>query len=133
MPIITPGAAGRPVGLDGAGQPEVGDLHHTVVGQQDVLGLDVSVDEPGPMRDGERGQDGLHDGDGLGGAEPAAFAQQVAQGAAADEFHDQEDVAVVFALVVDGDRVDVGQLGRGPGLAGEPVGEGRVARAGPRT
>ena len=43
-------AAGRRVlrvGADRLGQPEVGDLDPAVVGDQDVLGLDVAVDDTG--------------------------------------------------------------------------------------
>jgi hypothetical protein len=36
----------RAGGLERAGNPEVRDQHHPVVGQQDVLGLDVAVDHP---------------------------------------------------------------------------------------
>ena len=130
MPIISPVRVDDGVGLDRAGQPEVGDLHHAVVGEQDVLRLDVAVHEPGAVRRGQRAQHRLHDRDGLGGAEPAAFAQQVAQRAALDELHDQEDVVPVrvdlVALVVDGDGVEVGEPGGGARLAGEPVAERRV-------
>ena len=57
---------------------------------------------------------------------------QVAQRAAADELHREEDVALVGALVVDGDDVGVGQPGRRVRLADEPgdellvVGQARV-------
>ena len=95
---------------------------------QDVLGLDVAVHDAGPVGGGEPGQHRLEDGEGLGDGQPAAGLQQVAQRAAADELHDQEDQALVAALVADADDVGVAEHGRGPGLAGEPVDERRVVR-----
>ena len=55
--------------------------------------------------------------------QPAAGVQQVAQRAAADQLHDQEDQALVGALVADRDDVGVAEHRRGAGLAGEPVDE----------
>ena len=52
--------------------------------------------------------------------------QQVAQRAAADQLHDQEDQALVAALVADRDDVGVAEHRGGAGLAGEPVDERRV-------
>ncbi len=123
---------GRDVRLDRAGQPEVCDLHHAVVGEQDVLGLDVAVHQPGAVRCGQGAEHRLHDRDGRGRAEPAALAEQVAQRAALDELHDEEHVMTVGAdlvtLVIDRDGVQMGESGRGPGLAGEPVAEVRIGR-----
>ncbi len=46
---------------DRPGQPEVRDLDAAVLGDQDVLGLDVAVHEPGLVRAGERAEDLLED------------------------------------------------------------------------
>ena len=51
------------------------------------------------------------------------LADDVAQGVAGDQLHDQEDGAVLVALVEDRDDVGVGQPGRGAGLAHEAGGE----------
>ena len=46
---------------DRPGQPEVGDLDPAVVGEQDVLGLHVAVDDAGLVRGAEGGQHRLED------------------------------------------------------------------------
>ena len=65
-------------------------------------------------------------------AQPAAPAQHLAQRAAGDQLHHQEDdpagPGLLGALVEDGDRVGVRQPGRGAGLPDEAVGERRVVR-----
>ena len=50
----------------------------------------------------------------------AELAQQVAQGAAVDQFHHQEDVLAVPAVVVDGHDAGVAEPGRDPRLPLEP-------------
>jgi hypothetical protein len=104
----------------GPGETEVGDLDAPVVGEQDVLGLDVAVDDAGVVGCAERGEHRLHDLQGLAGAEPALLPHQVTQGPARHVLHRQEHGAVVGALVVDGDDVGVGQPGGRLGLADEP-------------
>ena len=69
---------------------------------------------------------GLEDGEGLGDGQPAAGGEQIAQRAAADELHDQEDQALVAALVAHADDVRVAEHRGGAGLPGEPVDERRV-------
>ncbi len=68
--------------------------------------------EPGLVRGAERGEHRLEHLEGLPRAQVALGADQVAQGAAADQLHREEDVALVGALVVDGDHVGVRQPGR---------------------
>ena len=117
---------------DRAGQAEVGDLDPVVVGEQDVLGLDVAVHQAGLVGGAERGEHRLEHLERLARAEVALGPDQVAQGAPADELHREEDVPLVGALVVDGDHVGVGQPGRRVRLADEPgdellvVGQARV-------
>lgn len=103
----------------GPREAEVGDLDLAVLGDQHVLGLDVAVHETGPVRGAERGQHRLHDLQRGAGAEPPERVEGVAQGAAGDVLHHQEDVLAVGALVVDGDDVGVGQRRGGLGLADE--------------
>ena len=51
----------------GPGEAEVGDLDAPVVGEQDVLGLDVAVDDAGVVGGAERGEHRLHDLQASGG------------------------------------------------------------------
>jgi hypothetical protein len=104
------GVAGVPA--DRTGQPEVRDLDPVVVGEQDVLGLDVAVHDPGLMGGAQGRQHRLHHLEGLPRAEVAALTDQVAQRTAADELHREEHVPLVGALVVDRDHVGVGEPGR---------------------
>ncbi len=53
----------------------------------------------------------------------SAFAQQLAQGAALDELHHEEDVIAVLALVVDRDEPGMRQSRDGSGLELEPCQE----------
>ena len=71
-------------------EPEVGDLRLPGLGDQHVLRLDVAVHDPEPVRLGEPGEHLLHDGERRGHAEGAAGAQHVAQRAAVDQLHDEE-------------------------------------------
>jgi hypothetical protein len=109
-----PGWRGR--GRRSRGEPKSATFAAVV--EQDVSGH-VAVHEAGPVRGLERLQHGVEDREGLLGRQPAALAQDVADGAARDVLHDQVDDAVVLALVVDGDDVGVGEAGGGLGLAHE--------------
>ena len=71
-------------------EAEVGDLRLPGLGDQHVLRLDVAVHDPDPVRLGEPGEHLLHDGERRGHAEGAAGAQHVAQRAAVDQLHDEE-------------------------------------------
>ncbi len=68
------------------------------------------------------------DGQGLAGGEAAAV-DEVAQGDAVHELHEQIKIAAGLAEVVDGDDVRVVEAGQGLGLAGEALGEGGVGAA----
>jgi hypothetical protein len=85
-----------------------------------------TVDDPGLVRGTEGREDRLEHLEGLAGAEVAVLADQVAQRAAADQLHREEDVPLVGALVVDGDDVGVGQGCRGARLPAEPGDEALV-------
>ena len=122
-------AAGRGVlgvGADGLGEAEVGDLDPAAVGlvaDQHVLRLHVAVDQAGAVGGGEGGDDRLEQRQRPGGRHRRLLADHVAQGVAGDVLHGQEDDAVVVALVVDADDVRVVELGGGPRLAHEALGE----------
>ncbi len=108
---------------DRPGQAEVGDLDPVVVGEEDVLGLDVAVDEAGLVGGAERRQDRFEHLERLPRAEVAAGPDQVAQRPPAHELHREEHVALVGALVVDGDDVGVGQPSGRVRLTDEPADE----------
>ena len=122
------GGRGEVAGLDRPSETEVGDLDSTVVGEQDVLGLDVAVNEPSGVRRGQRDQHRLHQLERLVRRQRPALAQQVAQVAATDVLHDEvgEPGAGVGALVIDGHDLGARKSRRRPRLPGEAGHEFRV-------
>jgi hypothetical protein len=90
------------------------------------------VHQPVAVCGGQCGQHRLHDRHRQRRAEGPALGEQVAQRAAVDQLHHQEDVVAVEPLVVHRDHVVVVDLRRGAGLPLEPVdkrlvsGEARV-------
>ena len=90
---------------------------------EDVGRLDVAVDEPGLVGEVQGGGDLAGDLGGLLGRDVAVGAQDVGQRAAVDELHGDEVRAGVLAPVVDADDVGVAEVGRGLGLAAEPLDE----------
>ena len=116
------------VGLDRAGQSEVRHLDPAVVGDQDVLGLDVPVHEAGGVGGGEGLEHGVEEHERLLGRERAVLPQDVAQRPARDVLHREVDQAVVLALVVHRDDMAVGEPGGGARLALEARDEGLVVR-----
>ena len=124
MPIRTPPVAVCWVSeLIGAGQAEVGDLDPAVVGEQDVLGLHVAVQDAGVVGGREGGEHRLDHRQRLGRRHRRFLADQVAHGQAGDVLHHQEERAVVVAGVEDGDHVVVREPGGGAGLALEAADE----------
>ena len=122
------GRRGDRAGLDGAREAEVGDLDPAVVRQQDVLGLDVAVHEPGGVGGGERHEHRLEQVERPRRRQRALGAEHVAQGAAGHPLHHQVGGAGVGvgALVVDGDDLGARQPSGRARLAGEPLDELRV-------
>jgi hypothetical protein len=114
------GGGGEGGGLDGAGQPEVGDLDPAVVGDQQVLGLDVAVHQARGVRGGQRAQDGLEQRERLRRGQGALLAQQRPDGAARHVLHDQVGGAGggVLALVEDPHDVRGCSAARLPGPRG---------------
>ena len=116
---------------DGPGQAEVGDLDRAVVGEDDVLGLDVAVDQAGLVRRARapaapaRARRAPRAG--LSGPSSCSTSRSVRP---ATYSIARKTVAVVLALVVDGDDVRVGQARRGARLAAEAGDELVVVRRG---
>ena len=118
--------AGDGLARHGPGQAEVGDLDRAVVVDDDVLGLDVTVDQAVVVRLAEREQHRLEDVEGGPRRERPLGLHDLAQGLARHVLHGQEDVAVVLALVEDGDDVGVRERGGRAGLAAEAGDEALV-------
>ncbi len=98
---------------------EVGVFVDAGVDEQDVRGFDVAVDESGAVG-GVEGAGGLgDDGDGSLGAQGAGVGEDLGEVAAFDQGHVQEQSAVDFAVVVDGDDVGAAESGGGVGFAAE--------------
>jgi len=91
--------AGLPVRVDGAGDPEVGELHGPVAGQEDVLGLDVAVDHALRLRVRERAAHLGADAGGLGGLQRALAPHARLEVLPLDELHDQVRPLGVLAPV----------------------------------
>ena len=111
-------AAGQ-LGGDEAGETEIENLDHAVIGDEDVGGLDVAVDDAVDVRVVEPFADIDRD------VQLAAHAQLLRAGHALlqilplEELHREVGLTLVLAEVVDGDDVAVRQLTGGPGLAEE--------------
>ena len=116
---------GRGAG-DRAGQPEVGDLDHAVLAQDDVLRLDVAVDQAGAVRGAQRLQHRVEDVQRGAGGQRALGLHDLTQRVPVDQLHGEEHAALVVALVVDRDDVGVAQPGGRARFAPEPADEGLV-------
>lgn len=109
------------------GDAEVGEDHAAVGAQQHVGRLDVAVDDA----DGVRGAQGTEDGDadagGLRGLHRAAL-EDLVQGLAAHQLHDDPGQSVLHDDVMDRDGGRMVDASRGAGLAVEAVGGPLMAR-----
>jgi hypothetical protein len=105
------------------GQAEVGHLDPAVGGQQDVLRFDVTVHDPGRVRDREPVEHPGHDLERRRRGEPAALAKQFLERAPGHVLHGQVQERAVGALVENRDHVLVGQPRDRLGLADEPAAE----------
>ena len=120
-------AGQRQIVRDALGQAEIGDLHHPLARDENVVRFDVAMDEVvvvGVLQ----AIDGSHD-DVQGIADPQAlqFREPTAQGLAIHVLHRQEMVAALFA---DGEAphdMRVVEFGHQAGFALKAVDEGRVA------
>ena len=113
--------AGRGVGRRRSRESEVADLDAAVFGEQDVLGLDIAMHDPGAVRCGETREDRVHDRDRLRHRESALLTEEFAQGDTGKVLHDQIGHVAVLALVEDVDHMRVGEPGRRPCLLDEPT------------
>ena len=84
------------------------------------------MDQSGLVCLAERTEQGAQDRCRRVGGHRAALVEEFTQGAAGDEFHDQERGLSLDALVEDLDYPGVGQSGGGARLEGEAVDEGTV-------
>ena len=119
------GADGHPVAgevrveRDVLGEPEVAEARAAVVGDEDVLGLDVAVDEAVFVRVREGAGKLLEDEHALGFRQAAAAIEDRCQRLRLDEFHHEVVVAVDRADVDAADEILVAEGGDGAGLAHE--------------
>jgi len=104
------GCAGGDVWCEGGGEAEVEEVRGVGVVEEDVVGLEVSVEDAtlvgvvdGVADGGDEGEDALR----VGGA----WCEDVVEGESVDEVHDVEVVSVVDAGVDDGDDGGVLETG----------------------
>ena len=118
-------------------EPEVGEVDVVGVGvagvlgdrgDQDVAGLDVTVDETEHVRRVERIADLHEEAQDARGRQRALLGEELLQVAAGDVAHGDEQVPIRLAGLVDGHDVGVVQGRREPGLADEPLLELLVLR-----
>ena len=111
---------GQPgVALD-RGDAEVGQLGGAVLADHHVLGLEVAVDDPGPVGRLQRVQQPEPEPGGpFRGQRPLA-ADQLLQGRRRDQLHDDEVLPAVMGDVVDGDHTGVAEPGGRPRLPRHP-------------
>ena len=107
------------------GNAEVRDFHAAFFIQQDVVGLDVTVDDAGVVGELERL---ANLGDNLQRLARREFARplELAQVQAVHILHDEKRHALDLAEFVDGDDVGMIQPGQGAGLAVEAFGKIRA-------
>ncbi len=106
---------------DRCGDAEIDEVGEIVAGEQDVLGFDVAVHHPGGVGGIQGRGDLTHDGHRPGRRQGAATLQQRADIGALDHPHVDEQLAVDFAVVVDGHHVGFLQPPGGVGLALHPL------------
>ncbi len=128
-----PGDGG--VALD-RGDPEVGEEHLPVAGEQDVARLDVAVQHPGAVGGAQGAQYVESDAGRLARGDLAALLGGVGERGPVDVLHDDPRALVVLDDVVDGDDPGVRDARRRPrlllrpGVQDEPVGLGDVQPGG---
>jgi hypothetical protein len=100
---------------------EVGHLRLAVAVQQHVLRLDVAVNEPGRVREGESATDLRRHLERLPNGQRAAALDHLLQVLAGDVLEDDELAVVVLAAVDDGNDARVRELRHGARLAAEAL------------
>ena len=114
------GADMRHRGILDPRDPEIGDLHHAVLGQHDVRGLDVAMHHAARMGVGEGVQDLAHQPDDHRRRQPLLLVEHGLEGLALDHLHDDPGDLGVFAVVEDGNDVRMREAAGGPGALPEP-------------
>ncbi len=106
---------------------EVEDLRLAAVGDEDIVGFQVAVDDRVVVRDADGREELLDQVDGHVHAEPPVFVEPRPHRAPFDPLHDDEQHWAVLVEVVD--PHDAGMIERryGGGFAVEPLPEARVA------
>src|SRR5581483_4932727 len=100
-------------------EPEVRDLRPSLLVEEDVVGLQVAVDDPGGVDRLEAARDPDRDLDRLAPGVAAALLEHLADRAAPDELEDDEEPAPVLARRVDARHVRVRDGRGGAALADE--------------
>ena len=118
-------------GVDGLGDAEVGQLHLTGRGDEDVAGFDVAVYQAGGVRHLQCPAGLLQHVQGVPQRQPAGSFDHRVQRFAVDQFHHQIGgaaltVHVGLAVVVHGGDAGVVQHGDRAGLGPEPLDEFRI-------
>jgi hypothetical protein len=109
----------RTLRLDPAGDAEVGE-QHAAFAEKDVVGLDIAMDQPQRVNRGEGGGDLDAGEDGVGGMNPLAAIEQIAQGAV-EQGHHEVEIGSLFAIALDGNDVGMGELADKGGLIFEAL------------
>jgi hypothetical protein len=115
---------------DGLGHAEVRELRDTLLGDEDVLGFDVAMDNALFVGVVECFSDLLAVADGVGLIEPALRFENLAEGVAVDVLHDQVLASFDSAGVVDSDDVRVLEAGDDSCFSLEAVDEVIVVTSG---
>lgn len=110
------------------GDAEVGDLQQTAPGQHQVRRLDVAMDDPALMGDGESLRRLHQQPGGFMRLDAAVAAQPFGERLALDELHGEEGLPRMFADEVDLHDVRIAELAHRAGLAQEALHHFRLMR-----
>ena len=114
--------------VDELGDSEVEDLRLAAIGDQDVVGLDVAVDDAEVVRDADRRKELLQEVDRHIDAETSVLIEPRPHRAALDPLHDNEEHGPVLVEVVDADDSGMVERRDGGRLTVESLAEVGVAR-----
>ena len=116
---VAPGGDARELG-ERARQPEVDDPRDPIGPDQHVVGLEVAVHQPGRVRSGQALTGPLIQREDLGGRALAAGDPPTGR-RAIDQFHGDEQLALVGPDLVHGDHIRMRQASHRGGLAEQPL------------